>query len=186
MPDPDDVTQLLSSLSAGDSKAEEQLLPLVYDKLRSLAKYYMRQEPLGHTLQTTALVHEAYLKLGGKRDISWQDRSHFMKAAAQAMRRILVDHARNKGTLKKGGNRDRVPLNDEIAGIYGDSPLDLLAIDSLLEELAKVDQRMVQVVELRFFAGLTVEDTAKSLDISPRTVKNEWRMAKAWLLEKIN
>lgn len=185
MPSRDDVTRLLADLSRGKTGASEALLPLVYDELHALARGYMRRERPGHTLQTTALIHEAYLKLGGGEQIAWEGRAHFMKVAAQAMRRILIDHARSKKSERKGGDRDREPLEEDAAA-YMDSPsVDLLALDDALEKLADVDPRMVQVVELRYFAGLSVDETAKILDISSRTVKNEWRTAKAWLIDQV-
>jgi RNA polymerase sigma factor (TIGR02999 family) len=185
MPSREEVTRLLADLSAGRKDAGAALLPLVYDELHALARSYMRRERPGHTLQTTALVHEAYLRLGGGEDIAWESRAHFMKVAAQAMRRILIDHARSKRSERKGGGRDRQPLEEDAAVFVEDSSLDLLALDQALGKLSDMDPRMVQVVELRFFAGLSVEDTAKILGISEKTVKTEWRMAKAWLMEQV-
>jgi RNA polymerase sigma factor (TIGR02999 family) len=177
----------LTDLSRGRTGAGDELLPLIYDELRALARSYMRRERPGHTLQTTALVHEAFLRLGGGGDISWENRTHFMKVAARAMRRILIDHARSKKSERKGGNREREPLEEDAAILMGDeeSSIDILALDSALVKLGEVDPRIVQVVELRFFAGMSVEDTAKVLDVSPSTVKNEWRMAKAWLMHQM-
>jgi len=183
----EDVTRLLADLSAGRTGAGDELLPLVYDELRALARSYMRRERPGHTLQTTALVHEAFLKLGGGEEIPWENRAHFMMVAARAMRRILIDHARSKRSERKGGDREREPLEEDAAVIMdgGDSSIDMLALDHALKKLAEVDPRIVQVVELRYFAGLSVEDTAKVLSVSPSTVKNEWRMAKAWLMHRM-
>lgn len=185
MPSREEVTRLLADLSAGRQGADEALLPLVYDELHAMAKSFMRGERPGHTLQTTALVHEAYLKLGGSSEDEWENRAHFLRVAARAMRRILIDHARSKRSLRKGGNRQREPLDEDAMMGAQDPTIDYLALDNALELLAAVDPRIVQVVELRFFAGLSVEDTAKVLAVSPRTVKYEWRMAKAWLMEKI-
>lgn len=181
----EDVNRLLSELSEGKEGAGEALLPLVYDELHALAKGYMHYERSGHTLQTTALVHEAYLKLGGGEKVSWKGKAHFMRVAARAMRRILIDHARSKRSEMKGGGRERESLNEDADLSMEDSSFDLLALDDALQNLAEVDPRIVQVVELRFFAGLGVEETAEVLGISPRTVMNEWKMAKAWLKEKI-
>ncbi|MFH2000340.1 MAG: sigma-70 family RNA polymerase sigma factor [Planctomycetota bacterium] len=179
------MTRLLADLSAGREGAGEALLPIVYDELHSMARIYMRGERPDHTLQTTALVHEAYLRLGGTYEEGWESQGHFMRVAAQAMRRILIDHARSKHSLRRGGDRKREPLDEEAMALVEEPPIDFLALDCALKKLADVDPRIVQVIELRFFAGLSVEDTAKVLAISPRTVKYEWRMAKAWLMEKI-
>jgi len=184
-PSREDVTRLLTDLSKGIVGAGDALLPLVYDQLHALAKNQMRRESPGHTLQTTALVHEAYLKLGCGENVEWTGRAHFMKVAARAMRRVLIDHARSKGSQKRGGDMQRKPLNENGALSIENSSLDLLILDDALQNLAKVDPRIVQVVELRFFAGLTVDETAKILEISPRTVKNEWRIAKAWLMDNM-
>ncbi len=185
MPSKEDVARLLADMSIGKEGAGEALLPLVYDELHALAKRYMYYEQPDHTLQTTALLHEAYLKMGGGEKVAWQNKAHFMKVAAQAMRHILIDHARRKHSEKKGGNMEKKPLRDDDAVSMDTSPVDLLALDDTLEELAQVDPRIVQVVELRYFAGLDVDETAEVLGISPRTVMYEWKMAKAWLVEKI-
>lgn len=180
-----DVTRLLADVSAGKEGADEALLSLVYDELHSLAGHYMRHERAGHTLQATALVNEAYLRLGGsEKAVTWEGRAHFMRVAARAMRRVLIQHARAKYSDKRGGKMARVPL--ENAAVFEREPsLDLLALDSALEKLSEVNERMGQVVELRFFGGLSVEDTAKILETSPITVKRDWRAARAWLRTEI-
>jgi RNA polymerase sigma factor (TIGR02999 family) len=176
-----DITQLLGELQRGDSRAADRLLPVVYEELRRLARTYFHQEPTEHTLQPTALVHEAYLRLvdGG---VDWQGRAHFFGVAARAMRRILIDHARARRADKRGGGAVRAPL-DAIDAAHGEMPPDeyLLSLDEGLQELAKLDQQQARVVEMRFFGGLNVEETAAVLDVSPRTVKRDWAMAKGWL-----
>jgi RNA polymerase sigma factor (TIGR02999 family) len=185
MPGKEDVTRLLQDLGAGKEGADAELLSLVYDELRALAGYYMRRERPGHTLQTTALVHEAYLRLAGEREIPWESRAHYFRVAARAMRRVLIDHARLKKTGKKGAGRRRDPL-DEAAVFMEESSTDLVALDQALSRLVEVDPRLVQVVELRFFGGLSIEDTARILNISPRTVKREWQTARVWLKREID
>ena len=159
-------------------------MPLIYNELRALAKRYMRGERSGHTLQTTALVHEAYIKLGGVTEISWESRAHYLRVASQAMRRVLIDHARRKKADKKGGKRTREPL-DRAADIMEKASVDLLELDSAIDKLAKIDPQLAQVVELRFFGGLTVEETAKVIGISKTTVKEDWSLAKAWLKQEM-
>ena len=159
------------------------LVPLVYDELRKLASSYLRGERADHTLQTTALVHEAYLKLADQRHTSWANRSHFFGIAAQAMRRILVDHARTRSRAKRDGGRS-VTLEEELAGSVG-RPDEILEVDEALERLAQLDPRQARIVELRYFAGLTIEDTALTLDLSPATVKREWTSARAWLQQEL-
>ena len=176
----EDVTKLLRDLSVGKTEAGEKLLPLVYEELRSLAAYYMRNERPGHTLQTTALVHEAYLRLCGGMDMDWESKAHFLGIAANTMRRILIDYARKRNREKKGGGWKRESL-DKVEAFIGEPSMDLIALNQAMEHLSEIDPTMVRVVELKFFGGLTVEETAKVLSISPRTVKNEWRTAKAWL-----
>ncbi|MHC4945134.1 MAG: sigma-70 family RNA polymerase sigma factor [Planctomycetota bacterium] len=182
---PEDITQLLGRLSSGDEKAGEELFPLIYNQLHSLAKRYMRKERSDHTLQTTALVNEAFLRLGGGKEVDWENRSHFLRFAAQAMRTILIDHARKKGAAKKGGEWDRKPLKDDLV-LVGDLSYNILTLNGSLKRLEEVDPQMAKIVELRFFGGLTVEETARVLNISPRTVKSDWRIAKAWLKEDID
>ena len=179
------VTQLLLGWGKGDKEALDQLLPLVYDELRRQAARYLRREHAGHTLQTTALIHEAYIRLVDQKRVQWQNRAHFFGIAAQLMRRILVDHARSKHRVKRGGSDVRVSLAEASLTVKA-RDLDVLAIDEALDRLAQVDERQAKVVELRFFSGLSVEETAEVLQISPATVKREWSMAKAWLHREIS
>jgi len=178
--EPTDVTALLGELTKGNPEAGPKLIPLVYGELRRMAAGYMRRERTGHTLQATALVHEAYLKLLGQHSVDWQNRAHFFGIAAQVMRRILIDHARGHVRDKRGGGREAVPL-DEALVFSPERSSDFLALDSALERLAEVDPRQAKIVELRFFGGLTVEEAAEVLGISPKTVKRDWSVAKAWL-----
>jgi RNA polymerase sigma factor (TIGR02999 family) len=172
------ATALLIRWKSGDSSALDQLLPLVYDELRRLARYYLQRERSEHTLQSTALVHEAYLRLVDQ-NVDWQSRAHFFGIAAQMMRRILVDHARSRNAAKRGDGL-KVTLDEKMALAEAQS-LDVLALDSALAELSKLDAQQGKVVELRFFAGLSIEETAEAMSISVATVKREWAMAKAWL-----
>jgi RNA polymerase sigma factor (TIGR02999 family) len=174
------VTQLLKDWSSGQKATHDELLPLVYDDLRRLARRYMRREGPGHTLQTTGLINEAYLRLIEQKNISWQNRAHFFGIAAQSMRRILVDHARTRQRLKRGGGALQVSL-DDAEGITSQSPTDLLALDEALMRLAEIDGRKCRVVELRFFGGLSIQETAEVLHVSPGTVMHDWTVAKAWL-----
>ena len=178
------VTELLVRWSAGDADARDRLIPLVYSELRRIARKVLAGQRQNHTLQSTALVHEAYLRLAGANAIGWQDRVHFFSLAAQLMRRILVDHTRRKLAKKRGGENVTVVLDENMA-LSGERELDLLALDDALNELAAMDQRQSRVVELRFFAGLSIEDTSLALQISPATVKREWATAKLWLLSKM-
>jgi len=180
-----EVTQLLGRWSGGDEGALEKLLPLVQPELHRLAHYYMRQERAGHTLQTTAILNEAYLRLVDHTTPSWQNRSHFIAAAAQLMRRIMVDHARKRRSLKRGGGAVKVAL-DEAALVTEARSNELLALDEALATLAEQDPRKSRIVELRYFGGLTVEETAQLLDVSLRTVEREWTMAKAWLYRALS
>lgn len=184
MPAPDDITRLLRELREGKEGAEEALMPRVYDELHALAKHYMRTQRPGHTLQTTALVHEAYMKLGGVKEASFESKAHYFRVAAKAMRSVLVDYARRKGAEKKGGKRKRESL-EEAAPMTEESTVDLLALDETLSRLSEIDTQMGQVVELRYFGGLTVEETARVLSISPTTVKHDWMMARAWLMQEM-
>jgi RNA polymerase sigma factor (TIGR02999 family) len=180
-----EVTQILSAIEHGDARAAEQLLPLVYDELRRLAAEKMVQERPGHTLQSTALVHEAYLRLvDSKTPQQWKNRGHFFAAAAEAMRRILIDRARHNNSLKAGGDRHRVLLPD-IQAPDEDSFDDLLALNRALEKLEAKDKRKADVVKLRFFAGLTNEQAAQTLGISTSTADNDWAYARAWLRVEI-
>jgi RNA polymerase sigma-70 factor, ECF subfamily len=175
-----DVTLLLSELVKGDEAAASKLFPLLYDELRRLAGNYMRRERGDHTLQPTALVHEAYLKLVQQRSIDWQGRAHFFGIAARVMRTILVDHARGHLRDKRGGGQRLVPI-DEVLVFAPEQSAELVRLDQAVERLTKIDPRQGKIVELRFFGGLTVEQAADVLGISPKTVKRDWSMAKAWL-----
>jgi RNA polymerase sigma-70 factor (ECF subfamily) len=175
-----EVTRLLGDWSGGDEAALEKLVPLVQPELHRLAHHYMSRERAGHTLQTTAILNEAYLRLVENTQPPWQNRTHFVAATAQLMRRIMVDHARKRHSLKRGAGALRVTL-DEAAWVTETRSEELLALDEALENLAAQDPRKSQIVELRHFGGLTVEETAEFLKLSPRTVEREWTMAKAWL-----
>jgi RNA polymerase sigma factor (TIGR02999 family) len=175
-----DITQLLHDLKGGDSAAEHLLLPIVYAELHRLAGALMRRERTGHTLQATALIHEAYLQLIDQRDKDWQNRVHFFAVAAQVMRRVLVDHARTRRAAKRGGAYRKVSL-DEALTLTNEQSDEIVAIDEALSRLACLDPRQGRVVELRFFGGLTEDETAHVLGIASRTVKRDWRVAKAWL-----
>ena len=178
--DSDNVTRLLLDWGDGNQQALEELLPLIYNELRHLAHNFLYRERPGHTLQTTALVHEAYLKLIDQRDARWQNRAHFFALAAQAMRRILIDSARRHAALKRGGAGEKVSL-DEAANISLEQSDNLLALDEALTALAEIDPQQCRVIELRYFGGLTIEETAAVMDLSTATVKREWAMARAWL-----
>jgi len=171
---------LLSALTNGEEGAASKLIPMVYDELRRLAGSYMRRERVDHTLQATALVNEAYLKLIEQRAVNWQSRAHFFGVAAQLMRRILIDYARGHTLEKSGGEQKKVSL-DEVFLFSEQQADELLAVDDSLNLLAKMDPRQARVVELRFFAGLSVEEAAEALGVSPKTVKRDWSVAKAWL-----
>jgi RNA polymerase sigma-70 factor (ECF subfamily) len=175
-----DVTSLLSELTRGNREAGEKLVPLVYGELKRLARGYMRRERSDHTLQTTALVNEAYLKLVRQQAVNWQSRSHFFGIAAQVMRRILIDHARGHLRKKRGGTQEVLSLNEDLV-FCPERSEELLRLDDALERLSKLDARQSHIVELRFFGGLSVEETAEFLSISPKTVKRDWSVAKAWL-----
>lgn len=175
-----EVTALLGELAKGNADAGPKLIPLVYDELRRMADRYMRRERSDHTLQTTALVHEAYLKLVDQHSVTWQNRAHFFGVAAQVMRRVLVDHARGHIREKRGGGVVPVSL-DEAMVISPERSEEFLELDGALDRLAALDSRQAKIVELRFFGGLTVEETAEILGISPKTVKRDWAVAKAWL-----
>ena len=178
------VTQLLIAWGNGDQTALDQLMPLVYNELHRLAGRYMRRERAGNTLQTSALVNEAYLRLVDQKDVQWQNRAHFFAIAAQLMRRILVDHARQRQHLKRGGGARRVTLNDTLI-ISDERAADVVALDDALNNLATIDPRKSQMVELRFFAGLSIEETADVLAVSPGTVMRDWTLTKAWLQRAI-
>jgi RNA polymerase sigma-70 factor (ECF subfamily) len=179
-----DVTALLARASGGDSRAADELLPLVYEKLRTLARELMVQERPDHTLQPTALVHEAYLKLIDQTRAHWRDRAHFFSVAALALRRILVDHARGHERAKRGGGRTKLQLDEGLIAAY-EQTVDLLGLDDALARLAQQDAQRARVVELRFFAGLSTDETAAVLNVSTRTVERQWRYARAWLFREL-
>lgn len=180
-----DVTRILTAIERGNAQATDELLPLVYEELRRLARRQMAAEPPGQTLQPTALVHEAYLRLVGGEDLRWKSRAHFFAAAAQAMRRILVERARKRGALKRGGGRARVSF-EHVEAAWDDIPSErILALDAALRRLEHQDPRKAQLVMLRFFTGLTIEETAQGLGVSPATVTREWQFAKVWLYREM-
>ncbi len=181
---PAEVTRLLRAWGGGDGAALIQLTPMIYEELHRIAKRYMGRENPGATLQTTALLNEAYLKLVDVTGVSWQDRTHFFAVSAQIMRRILVDAARARGSQKRGGAAVRLELNESIDGV-ADRGEELVALDDALEALAQFDARKAKVVELRFFGGLSVEETAEALKISPQSVMRDWRLARAWLMREM-
>lgn len=178
------ITQLLVRWRAGDRRALDELMPLVYHELHRLAAHYLRGERRGHTLQTTALVNEAYLRLAGHEKIQWQNRAHFFGIAARLMRQILVDYARRQRYAKRGGDAQRVTL-DETVIVSKDRAAEVVALDDALKSLAAIDPRQSQIVELRFFGGLSIEETAEVLAVSPGTVMRDWTLAKAWLRREI-
>jgi RNA polymerase sigma factor (TIGR02999 family) len=180
------ITELLRQWSSGDREAAEEVLPLVYDELRRIAASQLRQERSEHTLQATAIVHEAYLRLSEQSSLRWPSRTHFYAFAAHLIRRILVDHARTRNRTKRGGEQQRITVAElEALADAGESP-DLVALDDALTALEKLVPRRAAVVELRFFAGLSIEETAAQLGVSPNTVKREWRRAKAWLYNELH
>lgn len=188
LPEPGNITGLLKAWVAGDSAARERLVPLVYDELHKLAHRYRRKAGAGNTLQTTALVHEAYLRLVDIDNVDWHDRAHFFAVSAQLMRRILVDAARARHALKRGGkagpleilNMDEIPATDSARGA------DVIALDDALTALAKLDPRRARIVELRVFGGLSVEETAEVVGLSPQSVMRDWKLVKAWLLRELS
>ncbi len=179
-----DVTQILSDMHGGDRESLEKLLPMIYDELHALAQAQLRQERPGHTLQATALVNEAYLKLIELKHIKWEGRAHFFGAAARIIRRILVDHARGRDRLKRGGDRKRIPLDSSAIQDDGKS-VDLIALHEALEKLEALDSRQSKIVELRFFGGLSMKEVADVLGVSLRTVEGDWTMARAWLMKQL-
>ncbi len=182
---PSEVTQLLHNLGVGGQPATDRLFTAVYQELRNLAEQFFRRERPDQTLQATALVHEAYLKLLDQRCVDWQGRAHFMGVAAQAMRRILLDHARYRGAAKRGGGWKRITLNDRlIPGLESDEGL--VALDDAMRRLSEMDPRQAQMIELRFFGGLNVEEVAQVLGMSKRSVEREWTMVRAWLRRELN
>jgi RNA polymerase sigma-70 factor, ECF subfamily len=183
-PSASDVSQLLIDWGQGDESALEKLIPLVYDELRKIAHYQMARENPGHTLQTTALANEVWLRLLGAVEVPWQDRAHFLALSAKLMRRVLVDHARGRGRIKRGGAMIKMSLDDSLAVPVGQDP-NIIALDDALSTLATVDARKAKTVELRFFGGYSVEETAQILNVSVRTVMNDWKFAKVWLLRSL-
>jgi len=180
-----DVTQLLIAWSDGDQAARDQLMPVVYEELHRLARNYMSRESPGHTLQTSALVNEAFLRLVDQRNVHWQSRAHFFGIAAQMMRRILVDYARSRSYAKRGGGARRLTLDEGLI-VSDERSAEVVAVHEALEELAKFDARKSQIVELRFFGGLSIDETAEVLGVSPGTVMADWTVAKAWLRREIS
>lgn len=179
-----ELTQLLNAWSEGDRAALDKLTPLIYEELRRMAHRYMNRERKGHTLQTTALVNEAYLRLFDRENVHWQNRTHFFAIAAQLMRRILVDHARGQASQKRGGKAQKVSL-EEAALISQERASEVIALDEALKGLALIDPQQSRIVELRFFGGLSVDEAAEVLSVSPATIKREWGSAKLWLLREI-
>ena len=181
----DNLTELLIEWREGDKTALDKLTPLVYDELRRIAHRYVRRERDGHTLQTTALVNEAYLRLAGTKSIEWQNRSHFFAVTAQVMRNVLIDHARRRLYAKRGGHAQQVPIDDVSLEMSEKRADELAGLDEALSDLAKLDLRKARVVELRYFGGLSLEETAEVLEISLMTVRRDWRAAKAWLYKAV-
>lgn len=180
-----EITQMLREWSDGKQEALDNLLPLVYDELHRQASRYLRKERQGHTLQTSALINEAYLKLIDQRNVNWDSRTHFFAIAAQAMRRILVDYARAAHRKKRGGNDLKLPLEEAMLVASEEKPVDLIALDEALNKLAERDLQQARVVELRYFSGLSLEETAEALHISRSTVASDWNMAKVWLFREL-
>ena len=186
-----EITRLLKAWGRGDSAALDRLTPLVYEQLHRMARRYMRSERPGHTLQATALLNEAFLRLVDTRDLDWNDRSHFFAVCARVMRRILVDAARSRAAIKRGGQADRAEHStainlDQLPDPASETSAQVCALDEALNRLAQIDPRQAQVIELRFFGGLTVEETARALEISPQTVMREWKLARAWLARELS
>jgi len=180
-----EIDQLLKSLSEGDAAASEKLLSVLYDELKAIANQHMRNERTSHTLQATALVHEAYMKLVDQSRAQWQGKNHFCAVASQMMRRILVDHARAKSAAKRGQGAQKLTLDEGLVAGRTSSEVDLVELDELLNELASLNPRHAKIVEMRYFAGMTVEETASALDVSESTIKGDWRLAKTWLASRL-
>ena len=179
------ITTLLEKMAAGESDAANELLPMVYDQLRSIARVRMRSESPGHTLQATALVHEVFMRLIGERKVPWQNRAHFYSTAAEAMRRTLIDHAKAKRRQKRGGAVKKVPLN--VADLaHQDDPENILALDDAIRRLEEQNPEAAKIVQLRFYAGLSIDDTAAAMELSPRTVDRRWKFARAWLFKELD
>jgi len=182
----EDITEILTAWREGSREALHLLLPVVYDELRRQAHRYLRRERQNHTLQTTALIHEAYLRLTEQRNVRLESRTHFFAVAANLMRQILVDYARERHRLKRGGKADNLPLDEAFLVIADESDIDLLALDEALTRLSEMDFQQARIVELKFFSGLSIEETADALGISPATVKRDWNVAKAWLKHELS
>ncbi len=180
-----DVTQLLVNWSKGDQSALEELMPLVYGELRRLAGSYLRRERSNHTLQSTALVHEAFMRLVNQHDVQWRNRAHFYAIAAQMIRRILVDYARSQHAEKRGSGAIKLELDEAMAVAQTGTDIDLLGLNDALDALAELDERQSRIVELRFFAGLSIEETAEVMHLSPASIKREWQTARAWLFRRM-
>ncbi len=180
-----DTTQILVDLGNGDRSAAKRLMPLVYDELRGLAARYMQQERADHTLQATAIVNEAYLRLIDQSRVDWKGRAHFFAVAAEMIRRVLVDHAREHDAAKRGGGARKISLTDSVGATEGPD-IELLCLDAALDELGRLKERHRKVVELRFFGGLNIDETAQVLEVSPQTVRSDWRIARAWLRQRLD
>jgi len=180
-----DVTQLLANWSKGDQAALEQLMPLVYGELRRLASAYLRRERSNHTLQSTALVHEAFMRLVHQQDVQWRNRAHFYAIASHLIRRILVDYARSQHAEKRGSGAIKLALDEAMAVPQVGADIDLLGLNDALDRLAELDERQGRIVELRFFAGLSIEETAEVMHLSPASIKREWQTARAWLFREM-
>jgi RNA polymerase sigma-70 factor, ECF subfamily len=183
---PDHVSQMIAASAGGDRTALERLIPVVYDELRRIAARYIRRERRDHTLQPTALVHEAYACLVGQENLAWKDRTHFIGIAAMQMRQLLVQHARSHGRLKRGGGGVKVELEEVASPAAAALEVDVIMLDAALDRLAAVDEQVARVVELRYFGGLSIEEAAEVLGVSEATVKRDWRMAKAWLRNELS
>ncbi|MFN0140295.1 MAG: sigma-70 family RNA polymerase sigma factor [Pyrinomonadaceae bacterium] len=180
------VTEMLKAWSAGDAEAANTFMPLVYDELRKQAKRFLRRERPNHTLQATALVNEAYIRLIEQRDVNWQNRAHFFGLAANMMRRILVNYAVNRNRVKRGGVAENLELEEALSVSVEEHDVDFIALDDALNRLAELDEQQAKIVELRYFSGLSIEETAEVLHISPATVKRDWSMARAWLRSELD
>lgn len=180
-----EITKLLIDWSKGDEFALEQLMPLVYEELRMMARNYMSRQRVGHTFQATELIHETFLKLAGKDELKWQNRGHLFGVAAKAMRHILVDYAKSKNRLKRGGMQEKVTFDEEKA-VASSTSEEVVALDDALKKLAELDERKVSVVEMKFFGGLKVNEIAEVLKVSPETVKRDWSFSKTWLLRELS
>ncbi|MGH9836489.1 MAG: sigma-70 family RNA polymerase sigma factor [Blastocatellia bacterium] len=182
---PKEITQLLIAWNQGDQRARDELMPLIYNELRRLARSHLRRERANHTLQPTALVHEAFLRLIDQSQVNWQNRAHFFAAAARLMRQILINHAEARRAAKRGGEAERISLND-VDHFAVEQDLDLIALDEALKNLERIDPPQSRVVELRYFSGLTIEEIAEVMGVSPATVKREWSTARAWLRRELS